>query len=331
MDAVTAPGGPRDSLPRLIATLAILVVYVACSKSNNSPVSTSPDAGSAMPGSDSGSAFTDSGDGSTSVTGGDAGVDAGPPSCDTNPVTYLEIINACTNAIAIPINDEPPCLLPDGGLPSLDASIVPCLLDAGYTFPDAGSDAGHPDGGHAGDAGPHEDGGVDAGPPSGAGCMTTEPNCGSNNECCPGSICTTYTNICQNHCGTDLSRCQSDSDCCPNFTCDQSPPGPGLTGPYCTPTVSCVPLLASCSPRGAGCCSTAADAGAVCGPYSLTCVLPVGSPCSANNDCSSGTCGSTGCVCAPEGAACNLFNDCCATDSSGNRLTCIDQLCQPSD
>jgi hypothetical protein len=60
--------------------------------------------------------------GSTSATGtggGNAG-DAGPDGdCYPDPMTYVEIINACTNAQAVDVNPNLPLLLPDGGLPPL--------------------------------------------------------------------------------------------------------------------------------------------------------------------------------------------------------------------
>jgi hypothetical protein len=254
----------------------------------------------------------------------DSGVDAGtvstPPTCFPNPVTYFEIINACTSATPVPINSEPPCLLADGGVPALDASLAPCLLDAGYVFPDAGPP----------DAGPQRqrDGGfVDAGPPL---CTENGETCRGNNDCCADSVCTTYTTICQNHCGTDYSRCATNSDCCPNFKCEQNPPGPAI-GPYCAPTVACIPLTDSCSPTGAACCATSPGEISACGPYSLKCLLSVGSTCSSNAQCSSGTCTMGTCQCAAEGASCDQYNDCCPTDSSGNTVTCLNQVCQPGD
>jgi hypothetical protein len=50
--------------------------------------------------------------GSTSMTG-----DGGD--CYPNPMTYVEIINACTNAQAVDVDPVLPLLLPDGGLPPL--------------------------------------------------------------------------------------------------------------------------------------------------------------------------------------------------------------------
>jgi hypothetical protein len=48
----------------------------------------------------------------------DAGADG--PSCFTNPQTYLEIINACTDAEAIDKTDDlSPMSLADGGLQPL--------------------------------------------------------------------------------------------------------------------------------------------------------------------------------------------------------------------
>jgi len=49
-----------------------------------------------------------------------AGADAGPaPDCFEAPKTYLEIINACTDAEKVEKNPELPLLLPDGTLPPL--------------------------------------------------------------------------------------------------------------------------------------------------------------------------------------------------------------------
>jgi hypothetical protein len=64
--------------------------------------------------------------GSDSGAQKDAGVtiDAAKPgtpdaACFTNPTTYHEIINACTDAQKIYKNTHPPFELPDGGLPPL--------------------------------------------------------------------------------------------------------------------------------------------------------------------------------------------------------------------
>ncbi len=52
--------------------------------------------------------------------GGDGDDDASPPPCFTNPQTYLEIINACTDAEAIDKTDDlSPMNLADGGLQPL--------------------------------------------------------------------------------------------------------------------------------------------------------------------------------------------------------------------
>jgi hypothetical protein len=54
---------------------------------------------------------------------GDAGgglADATPPPCFTNPQTYLEIINACTDAQAVDKTDDlSPMNVADGGLQPL--------------------------------------------------------------------------------------------------------------------------------------------------------------------------------------------------------------------
>jgi hypothetical protein len=59
---------------------------------------------------------------SSSGTGGagkgDAGT-GGAPDCYPNPMTYLEIINACTTAQQVDVSPVLPLLEPDGGLPPL--------------------------------------------------------------------------------------------------------------------------------------------------------------------------------------------------------------------
>src|SRR5271170_7996821 len=55
---------------------------------------------------------------SSSGSAGDGGTD-GAPGCTMNPTTYLEIINACTNAQQIALNPVLPLLTADGGLPPL--------------------------------------------------------------------------------------------------------------------------------------------------------------------------------------------------------------------
>ena len=44
---------------------------------------------------------------------------ASEPPCVTNPQTYQEIINACTDAVKIYKDSHPPLLNPDGTLPPL--------------------------------------------------------------------------------------------------------------------------------------------------------------------------------------------------------------------
>jgi hypothetical protein len=54
-------------------------------------------------------------------TSADAGlaVDAGAPDCYTAPKSYVELINACTDAEKVVKNPSLPLLGPDGGLPPL--------------------------------------------------------------------------------------------------------------------------------------------------------------------------------------------------------------------
>jgi len=65
-------------------------------------------------------------DAGTTTDGGistpvDAGlvVDAGAPDCYTAPKSYVELINACTDAEKVAKNPSLPLLGPDGGLPPL--------------------------------------------------------------------------------------------------------------------------------------------------------------------------------------------------------------------
>jgi hypothetical protein len=73
---------------------------------------------------------TTSGPSSTASSGGTGGKGAGgsgaggsgtggAPDCYPNPTTYLEIINACTNAQKVDLNPVLPLLQADGGLPPL--------------------------------------------------------------------------------------------------------------------------------------------------------------------------------------------------------------------
>lgn len=59
----------------------------------------------------------------TPVSTIDGGVDAGVldagPGCSSSPTTHLEIINACTSAVAIVRTPSLPLLQADGGVPPL--------------------------------------------------------------------------------------------------------------------------------------------------------------------------------------------------------------------
>ena len=89
---------------RLLVLFGALAVSFGCGRSSSAP--------STSPGTDAGTSF---GDASMTL---DAGADG--PSCFTNPQTYLEIINACTDAEAIDKTDDlSPMSLADGGLQPL--------------------------------------------------------------------------------------------------------------------------------------------------------------------------------------------------------------------
>jgi hypothetical protein len=59
------------------------------------------------------------GTGGTGTGGMGTGGTGGAPDCYMNPMTYLEIINACTNADKVDVSPVLPLLEPDGGLPPL--------------------------------------------------------------------------------------------------------------------------------------------------------------------------------------------------------------------
>jgi len=88
------------------ALLALAFVLTGC---NSAPAEPSPV--------DAGLRLHDAG-APTAVDAG--GLDAQPPPCFTNPTTYLEIINACTDAQAVDKEvDLSPMNLADGGLQPL--------------------------------------------------------------------------------------------------------------------------------------------------------------------------------------------------------------------
>jgi hypothetical protein len=91
---------------RLALQGLLVVTCLACGRSSGSQ--------GASPGTDAGPTPVDSG----VETGLEASVDA--PSCFTNPQTYLEIINACTDAEAVDKTDDlSPMSAADGGLQPL--------------------------------------------------------------------------------------------------------------------------------------------------------------------------------------------------------------------
>jgi hypothetical protein len=116
---------PRGS--RLLGALLLSMILGACPKlcpGSQPPAQNPPDA---------------SDDAGQPDSGMDAGPDANPyvdsghPQCYAHPTTYLELINACTNAISFPLSSEPPCEYIDGGLPPLGSTLpASCLTgDAG--------------------------------------------------------------------------------------------------------------------------------------------------------------------------------------------------------
>ncbi len=82
-------------------SLAVVAAAVACTSSNDGTATTPPG--------------TDAGPG-VHLDAAPSG-DAAYPACVTNPQTYLDIINACTDAQAVDKQDDLSVMnLPDGGL-----------------------------------------------------------------------------------------------------------------------------------------------------------------------------------------------------------------------
>jgi hypothetical protein len=95
------------------ALCAAALVGAACDDS--SAVHETPptqDAATTTPSTDAGTTTTS--DGATTTDGSISQDD-----CVANPTTHLELINACTDAMAFDKTPNLPLLLPDGGLPPL--------------------------------------------------------------------------------------------------------------------------------------------------------------------------------------------------------------------
>jgi hypothetical protein len=86
------------------------------SSSSSGATSTSSSSGSTSTSSSSSSSSTSTS--TSSSSGGDGGT-GGMPNCVAHPVTYLDIINACTNAQQVALSPVLPLLEADGGLPPL--------------------------------------------------------------------------------------------------------------------------------------------------------------------------------------------------------------------
>jgi hypothetical protein len=101
------------------AAVVFSIAMAACSNSN-APTENNPDSGSSSSSSSSSSGGSSgSSSGSSSSGGTDGGQDSGPNCFSGTPTTYLEIINACTDAAFVDKHPTLPLLQPDGGLPPL--------------------------------------------------------------------------------------------------------------------------------------------------------------------------------------------------------------------
>jgi hypothetical protein len=85
---------------------AALLALASCGNDDATMVSNMP----------SGSGGTDVGTGNGNGNGGSS-AETDPPPCVENPVTHLEIINACTSAVGVRKSPELTLLNPDGSLP----------------------------------------------------------------------------------------------------------------------------------------------------------------------------------------------------------------------
>jgi hypothetical protein len=100
------------------AAVVFSIAMAACSNSN-APTENNPDSGSSSSSSSSSGGSSGSSSGSSSSGGTDGGQDSGPNCFSGTPTTYLEIINACTDAAFVDKHPTLPLLQPDGGLPPL--------------------------------------------------------------------------------------------------------------------------------------------------------------------------------------------------------------------
>ena len=92
------------------AALSACFIYAGCSGDDTVKETVTPDSGPQT--------TNDSG----GPTGDGGGLDGGPTDCVQNPVTYLDIINACTGPGVTKVDKNPTLdkLLPDGGLPAVN-------------------------------------------------------------------------------------------------------------------------------------------------------------------------------------------------------------------
>jgi hypothetical protein len=98
------------TLSASVLAIGALLVYSACSSDDTVNEATA-DAGSSSSGGTSGTTVNP--DGGTLP-------DGAPADCVQNPQTYLDILNACTDATRIQKNPTLDKLLSDGGLPPLN-------------------------------------------------------------------------------------------------------------------------------------------------------------------------------------------------------------------
>jgi hypothetical protein len=119
---------PRVAHSSLL-TAALLASLVACSSASD-PVDVGlarPDAGLARPDAATADDAADAAatDATSDAASADAGptdaepTDAGGETCSANPMTHLEIINACTDVAFVEKTVSLPLLNPDGTLPAL--------------------------------------------------------------------------------------------------------------------------------------------------------------------------------------------------------------------
>ncbi|MFT3770578.1 MAG: hypothetical protein QM820_34560 [Minicystis sp.] len=110
--------GRRAGTAVILAAIAITAAIAGGACSDELPSDQTSSTTSSSGGESTSSTSSSGGTGGTMGTGGTGGM-GGMPDCVTNPMTHVEIINACTDAQPIDVMPVLPLLGSDGSLPPL--------------------------------------------------------------------------------------------------------------------------------------------------------------------------------------------------------------------